>query len=107
MASISASSIGDRRNRAGSSFLSKYSPFAGATGPRECPDKEPRLPSLLFVRPRGPCCCACCLYEENEEEEDFGAVFQSAGSSWEGAAGWAWGEWSTEAIPLSAMSFER
>jgi hypothetical protein len=34
----------------------------------------------------------------------LGELVQSAGSSWEGDAGCAWGEWSTEAIYLSALS---
>jgi hypothetical protein len=59
MASISARSMGARRNRAGSSLRSKYCPFAGATEPRECPETEPTSP--VFARPRGPCCWAVCL----------------------------------------------
>jgi hypothetical protein len=59
IASISARSMGARRNRAGSSLRSKYSPFTGATEPRECPETEPTSP--VFARPRGPCCWAVCL----------------------------------------------
>lgn len=58
MASISARSMRVRRNRAGSSLRSKYSPLAGATGPRELPETSPRP---VLALPRGPCCCACCL----------------------------------------------
>ncbi len=61
MASISARSMGARRNRAGSSLRSKNSPLAGVMDPREAPDVEPRLPSFALTRPRGPCCWACCL----------------------------------------------
>jgi hypothetical protein len=60
--------MGCLRNLAGSSLRSKYSPLAGATGPRECPD-TPEPSTLVLTRPRGPCCCAFCLYEENDAEE--------------------------------------
>jgi hypothetical protein len=62
IASISSEVRSVRRNRCGSSFLSKYSPLAGVTGPRECPelDPGPLSPDQDVVRPNGPCCCAFC-----------------------------------------------
>jgi hypothetical protein len=93
MASISASVNGARRNRCGSSFRSKYSPFAGTTEPRECPEVAPRPPSPSGadeLRPNGPCCWACCRYDEKDgEDEEEDPDPKPSGNLWVGEAGCA------------------
>jgi len=62
MASISAKSSGVRRNLAGSSLRSKYSPLPASTEPSWWPVSEPiPLPLRFTLRAKGPCCWACCL----------------------------------------------